>query len=205
MLTVLQLNIADAKRAEERSDRALQLFMALLTALFGANVVVYVNVQDVTVKSTVIALSLVLLTGLGILTFVWILSSDIMRREFSMERYHLFLYFRDQDSYTFVKYGQEIYSLNPHHFSTSNKFTASLSMSVALSLGALGVFVSLAAAGATYLGLQAFFGEGNLILAGLAGSICVLILYVFWWFGNKAVQTDKTHSIDLLKKYDFKT
>jgi hypothetical protein len=104
------------------------------------------------------------------------------------------MYFRDQNPRIFEKYGQIIYSLNPHRFKSSNRFTLSLSASVAISLFALIVFNSLMAGGAVYIGSYALFGLADVPLAVSVGCVLMLVFIVFWWLGYKSVQVDKVAS-----------
>ena len=157
MFGILQSNMADSKRAEERSDKAIQLFMGLFTALFGAIIVINSNVQDITQKYLFIGFALLMISGFGVLTFAWLTVSNMFRQEFSMERFHLFQYFHDQDPKVFEKYGQNIYSLNPHRpFIFPEKSIDAISLAVSLSLFALIVFSAITASVAIYLILLAF-------------------------------------------------
>jgi hypothetical protein len=157
MFGILQANMADSKRAEGRSDRAIQLFMGLFTALFGTIVVINSNVQDVAQKYLFIGFALFIMSGFGVLTFAWLTVSNMFRQEFAMERFHLFQYFHDQDPKVFERYGQNIYSLNPHRpYIFPEKSIDAISLAVSLSLLALIIFSAVAASLAVYLILLAF-------------------------------------------------
>lgn len=202
MFRTLASNIDESKRAEGRSDKAIQLFLSLLTAIFGAIIVIYTNVQDVFLKYLLIAFALLIITSFGILTFSWIVVSNMFRQELAMERFHLFQYFHDQDPITFDKYGQNIYSLNihrPHVF--PEKSPGVLSFAISLSLVALIVFNTLAVSSAIYIGMLAF-SLSNIVFSVVIGLLTLSTLVIIWRTSQKKILSERIASQNLVKKYN---
>jgi len=188
MLEILQSNKAQSKRAEDRSDRAIQLFMGLFTALFGVIIVINGNVQDDFQKYLFIGIALLIMSGFGVLTFAWLATANMFRQEFAMERFHLVQYFHDQDPKVFEKYGQNIYSLEPHRpFIFPEKSVDATSLAMSLSLFALIVFSVLSVSISTYLILLAFSIPNLFVPLAVGITILVALLYV-WRVSQKRVK-----------------
>jgi hypothetical protein len=200
MFQILQSNKQQAIRAEDRSDKALQLFMTLLTALFGALVVLLINLEDDLQRNTLTSAGLLIIAGFGFLTFVWIAISNIARQQLALERFHLYQYFRDKDPVTYEKYGQDIYTLNIHKdFMFPQKPFDNISLAVSLSLIALIIFDTVAIAGATYMALLAL-EIPNLYIPIMVGLLMFGGLIGIWRMGQKRVQTDRLASHKLIAK-----
>ena len=202
MFRTLASNINESKRAEGRSDKAIQLFLSLLSAIFGAIIIVYTNVQDIFTKYLLIAFGLLIITGFGILTFSWIVVSNMFRQEFAMERFHLFQYFHDQDPMTFDKYGQNIYSLNIHRPNVfPEKSVSVMSFTITLSLVVLIIFNTLAVSFAIYIGMLAI-SLSNIVLPVVIGFITLLTLIIIWRTSQKKILSERIASQNLIEKYN---
>jgi hypothetical protein len=205
MLKLLEHSINNSKRHEERSDKAIQLFMALFTVLAGGGVAILTSGHAVTLKLSVLAFDLSVMTGFGVLTYVWVLSSNVTREMDWMERYFLFKYFDDRDHSNFEKYGQTAYSLDVYRPTFEDKSAQSpLVIASSFSLAALVIFDGVACAGAVYTGLLAL-GIGSMPLAialAIAGGIlCAVVLIFFWRLAWKNSQTNKTKGKEILKHH----
>jgi hypothetical protein len=204
MVNALEGNIVESKRTEDRTEKALQLFMGLFTGLIGVAVVVYLNVQDTFLKHLLIGIILAIVAGLGGLTFAWMVVSDIYRKEFAMERYHLFQYFHDLDPITFEKYGQNIYSLDIHRLHVfPDKSLDIVSLAISLSLVALMLLDIVTISAATYFVLMAF-SLPNILISSVAGLLVFFILAAIWSVGQKRNRLAKLESQELIKKYEKK-
>jgi len=205
MLEILQSNKAQSKRAEDRSDRAIQLFMGLFTALFGAIAVINSNIQDVFQKYMFIGIALFIMCGFSILTFAWLTTANMFREEFAMERFHLVQYFHDQDPKVFERYGQSIYSLEPHRpFIFPEKSIDATSLAISLSLFALIVFSVLTASASIYLVLLAFSISG-LFASIVVGFLVLIVLLYVWRVSQKRVEHARLASQKLLLEQNNRT
>jgi hypothetical protein len=108
MLNELQFSIDNLKRMEERSSKAIDLFLALFTALSGAGIVVFTNVKDIFQLSSIIAFIATMVTGLSFITYVWLLYSSVSIQEERIVKYYLHKYFQDMEPETSRKYGRTI-------------------------------------------------------------------------------------------------
>jgi len=201
MLKLLEHSIDNSKRHEERSDKAIQLFMALFTALAGGGVAILTGVQDVILKSSILAFDLMVMTGFGVLTYIWVLSSSVTREMDWMERYFLYKYFHDQAPSIFEKYGQTVYSLNVYLPTLQSKSTQSpLVIASSVSLATLIIFNSETSAGVGYTASLALSGVGSVPIAIIAGAICAAALVVIWWVAWKNSQANKAEGQKVLKR-----
>lgn len=202
MINALEGNIVESKRTEDRSEKALQLFIGLFTGLFGAGIVIYINVQDMFMKYLLMGIVLFVIAGLGGLTFSWMVVSDMYRKEFAMERFHLFQYFHDLDPVTFEKYGQNIYSLDVHRLHIfPDKSSDIVSLAISLSLTALLLLDAVTMTVGTYLVLMAF-SISNILISLLAGCLVFFILLAIWSVGRRRNRIAKLASQKLIKQFD---
>lgn len=202
MINALEGNIVESKRTEDRTEKALQLFMGLFTGLIGVAVVIYLNIQDIFSKYILISIILFIVAGLGGLTYSWMVVSDMYRKEFAMERFHLFQYFHDLDPVTFEKYGQNIYSLDIHRLHVfPDKSPDIVSLAISLSLAALTILDTVIVALATYLMLMAF-SIPNILISTAAGLIVFFILLAIRSVGQKRNRFAKLASQKLVEQLE---
>jgi hypothetical protein len=201
MLLELQLSVDNSKRIDNRSEKVIDLFLALFTALAGGGVVVLTTVQDRFLASSILALDLILITGIGILTYVWVLVAIIQRHQERIIRYHIQRYFQDLDPAKFEKYGRGIV-LNAYRTVLENrKFIlkdANFNFARSVSLLILVIFNGTTAGGAMYAGWVALVGSENILLSIAIGILCVVTLIVMWGMTLRSLQKSRVASQKIL-------
>lgn len=201
MLDTVNRIATESKRAEERADRAIQLFIGLLTALFGGNVAVSTAVQDVSLKHWILSISLLIMAGVGVLTYMWILGANVLRHTFAMERYHLDMYFRDLDPMSYDKYGQTIYSLDVHYGAVKNGSGFASSLPLYLSIAALAIFNGTIFGSSVYIIWLELTVASNFIVPIASGLILIVALGIFWRLSEWSISEKRRASQQLLKKF----
>lgn len=201
MLDTVNRIAIESKRAEERSDKAIQLFIGLLTAFFGGNVAVSTAVQDVSSKHWILSISLLIMAGIGLLTYMWILGANVLRHTFAMERYHLDMYFRDLDPVSYDKYGQTLYSLDIHYGAVKNGSGFASSLPLYLSIAALAVFNGVTFGASVYIAWLELTAASNSVVSIASGLMLIVALGIFWYLSEKTISKKRSESQQLLKKY----
>ena len=201
MLDTVNRIAAESKRAEERADKAIQLFIGLLTAFFAGNVAVSTAVQDVSLKNWILSISLLIMAGIGLLTYMWILGANVLRHIFAMERYHLDMYFRDLDPISYDKYGQTVYSLDVHYGAVKDGSGFASSLPLYLSIAALAIFNGVIFGSSVHIIWLELTAASNFFVSVASGLILIVALGIFWYLSERAISEKRHESQQLLKKY----
>jgi hypothetical protein len=173
VLNELQFSIDNSKRMEERSSKAIDLFLALFTALFGAGIAVCTTVKDIVQLSSTIALIAIMVTGLSFITYVWLLYSSVSIQEERVVRYYLHKYFQDMAPETSRKYGRTIVlDFYRHHLEEG----ANLDFARFASLSSLILLNGLALAVAIFEGWNATTEQADVWISAAAGALWIAAL-----------------------------
>jgi len=173
MLNELQFSIDNSKRMEERSSKAIDLFLALFTALSGAGIIAFTTVNDMFQLSSTIAFIAILITGLSFITYVWLLYSSVSIQEERIVRYYLHKYFQDMAPETSHKYGRTmVLDFYRHQLEEG----ANLDFARFASLSSLIILSGLSLGVAIYEGWSAITGHADVWISAAAGTIWIAML-----------------------------
>jgi hypothetical protein len=173
MLNELQFSIDNSKRMEERSTKAIDLFLALFTALSGAGIVVFTTVKDAFQLSSAIAFIATMVTGLSFITYIWLLYSSISIQEERGVRYYLHKYFQDIDPKTSRQYGR---TMVLGYYRKYTEKGLNLDFARLVSLSSLIIVSGLSLAVATFEAWVVTTGYSDVWISAAAGTIWIVTL-----------------------------
>jgi hypothetical protein len=189
MMASWEQSVRNSMRLESRGDRAIQLFLTLFTALAGGGVVAATTVQDAGLKYTILALDLVAITGMGALTYAWVLASTLEQNKEWVQRFHIQRFFHDLAPDVMQKYGRDlVLQLYQDALYRKGIFLGGMSAAVSFSLIVFAIFDSLTAVAAVYMGLLALIGTATLLLPVIVGILCLSASLAALWLGLKDLQ-----------------
>ena len=199
MLSSLEHSVENSKRIEGRADRAIDLFLAIFTALVGGSIAVMLTAQDQTLKTTAICFILLTATGIGTLTYIWVLAAIIQAADERVVRYFLHQYFKDLNPDPFKKYGRAIVldNYNPAIIGKGNFTFARSAVLVALICFVCVVFI-----GSVYAGWIAFTGFESFVAAILAGIFLLILLTAMWMLAERQLKKISKKAQDTLATLD---
>jgi hypothetical protein len=177
MMASHELSVETSKRVETRVDRSIDLFLALITALFGGALLILTSQQDVRTKEILISLIFFVAVGVGFLTYNWFFYGIVASREERVVRYFIHRYFKDLNPDQFRKYGRGIVLDN--HF-PAVKGARGMDFSQSLFAIALLVFKGAGFLIAVHLGWIGLSGQENYFPAIIAGIMIVGLSVVIW-------------------------
>jgi hypothetical protein len=172
----------------ERNQHAVNFYLAVFTALIGGAVFVIINIQNETMRLTALALDLLVTSGFGFLTYLWLISGMASVVEEGVIVAFLSKYFSDKNPSDFEKYGLSEFStwytrLNDSYSPSITQAGASAATLISLILSS-----SLLISGAVFAGWKALAGQSNIFLSAIFGLACMIGMIVAFRIYQKKVR-----------------
>jgi hypothetical protein len=198
MMHMLQSSEDHTKSLSALKQQIVNFYIAIFTALIGGGVLVATTATDDLLKSSILALALIITAGIGILSYIWILNTLVAAVREGFFRVFLYKYFRDLNPLAFAKYGlSDRLNWYTRAFNRRNFLQAADS----ITLLSLGIFSSCVLAGAGYFCSSAIAGVGNILFSFVIGLACFIVAMTLWLLALKKMREFQKTAYELFEKY----